>query len=480
MDWPSRHHRCRGRRKNTNTPPKDTEDDNPSEAASKAAVPRAGLYMLSEFPKQFVLSCHEEDAIMNLDRSLSDTDADWLQETPRDPAELRRLARELESFEDMDYMLPGHLEELLRQEGVDDQVVDSTVAVEKVWHDRALYLNHIYHIRRRKFLARPSRYSSLPPIHRNPLPAKDPPTPTPDPSLPPPSHDVDARRERRENRSRPWDMQDFPTIETPVKLSPKPVAVTRSTEVKVRPKEQEVQEKTRRELELFRTEVDRVRWEAERVEEIASLPSEFIQPRLVFISSKVARCYSMSKAIRRGDNSILYNVYDFDKCNFADILNTAKAQLEAYRSGCKAKSILFMCQGAQGCLYMFHKIVLTPQKMKKVQYQQIKEFWRSLGDLLTKVEPEDTAVHLLGGQLDNAQGKALLYEVQKAMLPSLATVGWVVEDTDEGRETVEQYFDFRKFILWRAKHDSSNSLDYTDITRSWSSLADEAEDMDHR
>ena len=74
----------------------------------------------------------------------------------------------------------------------------------------------------------------------------------------------------------------------------------------------------------------------------------------------------------------------------------------------------------------------------------------------------------------------LLYEIQKAILPNLVTVTWVNESADDGREAIENYFDFRKLMLWRAKHDSGNSLDYTDITRSWSSLADEADEMDTR
>ncbi|XP_076436117.1 uncharacterized protein LOC143275726 [Babylonia areolata] len=228
MDWPRRLRRQRSGhpRRSSSTPghhhrhnnnsnnneDEDTNNTTTTNTNNNTSVPKADLYMLSEFPKQFVLSAHEEDddaVVLNLDRSLSDTDADLLQEVPRDPAELRRLARELEAFEDMDYMLPGHLHELLRQEGVDEQVVDSTVALERVWHDRALYLNHVYHVRRRKFLARPSRYSSLPPInrhHHHHPPSSS--SSSHDPSLPPPSHDVDARRERRENRSRPWDVQD--------------------------------------------------------------------------------------------------------------------------------------------------------------------------------------------------------------------------------------------------------------------------------
>jgi hypothetical protein len=74
----------------------------------------------------------------------------------------------------------------------------------------------------------------------------------------------------------------------------------------------------------------------------------------------------------------------------------------------------------------------------------------------------------------------LLYEIQKATLPNLCNVTAVDENTDSGKATLEKYFDFRKFLMWRLEHDTSdlNTLDYSDITRSWSSLADDAGDMD--
>ncbi|XP_070177004.1 NMDA receptor synaptonuclear signaling and neuronal migration factor-like [Littorina saxatilis] len=186
----------------------------------------------------------------------------------------------------------------------------------------------------------------------------------------------------------------------------------------------------------------------------------------------------MNKAIRRGDNSIIYIVYDFDNCTFLDLLHICRQRLEQHRPGCKAASVLLMCTGAEGCIYMFRKIVLTPQKMRRVQYQDIKMFWRCLGELVSKASSEDSAIHLLGGSLNNTQGKTLLYETQKSLLPNLATVSWVEENTDHGRQVIDLYFDYRKFLLWRAKNDSTHLLDYTDITRSWSSLAEEAEDMD--
>ena len=47
-------------------------------------------------------------------------------------------------------------------------------------------------------------------------------------------------------------------------------------------------------------------------------------------------------------------------------------------------------------------------------------FWKSLGELMSKVEHEDTALHLLGGQLDNEQGKRVSYMLVTWL------VGWLV------------------------------------------------------
>ena len=156
MDWPKRQHRRPGRRsKNDKAGDNDEtlEGDDQARLRSKANIPKAHLHTLSEFPKQFILSSRREDeaaSTSDLRRSFSDTDAvDWLNEVTRDPEELQRLEREIESFTDMDYVLPSHLDQLLRQEGVDDKAVDTTVALGKVWHDRAAYLSYIYHIKRR-------------------------------------------------------------------------------------------------------------------------------------------------------------------------------------------------------------------------------------------------------------------------------------------------------------------------------------------
>lgn len=156
MDWPRRQHRRPGQR-NRNDRDNDNNGDETQEGGKdargrgKTLIPKTHLHTLSEFPKQFVLSSRREDGIPeDLHRSFSDSDAvDWLQDVTRDPEELQRLDREVQSFTDMDYVLPSHLDQLLRQEGVDEHVVDTTVALEKVWHDRAAYLNRIYHIKRR-------------------------------------------------------------------------------------------------------------------------------------------------------------------------------------------------------------------------------------------------------------------------------------------------------------------------------------------
>ena len=122
MDWPERYLRrptLSPRRKKTpqrqdndekSSDENNTEDKSPNDddGSGKAApVPRAGLHVLSDFPKQFVLSSRQEEgaiAILDLDRSLSENDAiHWVPRPSRDIcSELRKIAKEVESFEGKD------------------------------------------------------------------------------------------------------------------------------------------------------------------------------------------------------------------------------------------------------------------------------------------------------------------------------------------------------------------------------------------
>lgn len=123
-----------------------------SEKDDELKVPTAALHTLSIHPKQFVLSSHQDDVAMDLERCSPNGSTI----EPPDEAlpehrveEMKRAWEELQGFSDLDYMLPHHLDQLLRQEGVDDGVVDNTVAMGKLRHDRANYLNRLYHVKRR-------------------------------------------------------------------------------------------------------------------------------------------------------------------------------------------------------------------------------------------------------------------------------------------------------------------------------------------
>ncbi|XP_025113879.1 NMDA receptor synaptonuclear signaling and neuronal migration factor-like isoform X2 [Pomacea canaliculata] len=443
-----------------------------SEKDDELKVPTAALHTLSIHPKQFVLSSHQDDVAMDLERCSPNGSTI----EPPDEAlpehrveEMKRAWEELQGFSDLDYMLPHHLDQLLRQEGVDDGVVDNTVAMGKLRHDRANYLNRLYHVKRRKYLSRPSRFSkSLPPIHiaqprRSKSQEQEPERLTIDVT-------VEDRRERRKSRQRPWT-ESAASGHTRVANLPKIL----------QPSKEEQQNlldcKAKEEFSLFKSEVERLRWEAERQEEMLRYPTDFIQPRLVLISSKVPRCRSMSKAVRKGDANILYIIYDFETCSLQDLLDSVQSNLESCRPGCKAKSVCLISQGSHGCLYLLRGLVMTPQKLRRPAYEKVREFLKDLAFFISKVsEAHETTLHLLGGQLENEQGRQLIEEMQRAMLPNFINITAIDERSRAGRENIEQYFNFRKFLLWRTKVDSRPGLmDSSDVTRSWSSLAEDAE-----
>lgn len=152
MDW-----RCqlrtlqRLRQQKLHAEKRDEQNDTCESKGAKGRLPKAKLHTLSVNPKQFILSSNQVKALLELtDRSYSsDTEVDLQREQTNTFEELQQLEQEMQSFSDMDYVLPLHLGQLLRQEGVDEKAVDSTLAHGKVWHDRAAFLNHAYQIKRR-------------------------------------------------------------------------------------------------------------------------------------------------------------------------------------------------------------------------------------------------------------------------------------------------------------------------------------------
>ncbi|XP_059155787.1 uncharacterized protein LOC131940898 [Physella acuta] len=95
-------------------------------------------------------------------------------------------------------------------------------------------------------------------------------------------------------------------------------------------------------------------------------------PRLVLISSKVPRCQSMARAVIK-DGHVTCLVYDFDRWCFQDILDECQHRLENDFNGCKAQSVLLICKGGPGYLYMLRNFVLTPQKIGQPQYQCVRQ-----------------------------------------------------------------------------------------------------------
>ncbi|RUS87175.1 hypothetical protein EGW08_005015 [Elysia chlorotica] len=96
--------------------------------------------------------------------------------------------------------------------------------------------------------------------------------------------------------------------------------------------------------------------------------------------------------------------------------------------------------------------------------------------MISKLRPEHAALHLVGTEFESSeQGRKLKYELSRVMMPNKVKVTTTCDNTSQGQQQIELYFDYRKYLLWRSKALSSFDLtDVQEVTRSWSSIEEEA------
>ncbi|KAJ8300093.1 hypothetical protein KUTeg_021612 [Tegillarca granosa] len=141
-------------------------------------------------------------------------------------------------------------------------------------------------------------------------------------------HNVDARRQSRHLRTRPWqERPQSPINDTDMTSQREEKESHKSTDV----------------VTLYQTEIEKARWLSEQQLEKALVGTFFEPPRLVLVSSKIPKCQYIPKVLLEGEN-VLYIVYDFDTWSFIDITDAIQKKLESIKSGCKAKSICLLCQ----------------------------------------------------------------------------------------------------------------------------------------
>ncbi|KAM9394394.1 NMDA receptor synaptonuclear signaling and neuronal migration factor [Pholidichthys leucotaenia] len=203
-------------------------------------------------------------------------------------------------------------------------------------------------------------------------------------------------------------------------------------------------------------------WEEERETERAACEGDdFIPPKIMLISSKVPKAEYVPNIIRRDDPSIIPILYDHEHATFDDILEEIEKKLTAYRKGCKIWNMLIFCQGGPGHLYLLKNKVATFAKVEKEE--DMIQFWRRLGKLMSKLNPEPNLIHIMGCYvLGSANGEKLIQTLKRLMRPSAVEFKSPLELSAQGKEMIETYFDFRLFRLWKSRQ-HSKLLDYDDL-----------------
>ncbi|KAM5146695.1 NMDA receptor synaptonuclear signaling and neuronal migration factor [Mantella aurantiaca] len=209
-------------------------------------------------------------------------------------------------------------------------------------------------------------------------------------------------------------------------------------------------------------ECEDLNWEAEREMEIMSCEGEdFIPPKIMLISSKVPKAEYIPTIIRRDDSSIIPILYDHEHATFDDILEEIEKKLNVYRKGCKIREMLIFCQGGPGYLYLLKNKVATFAKVEKEE--DLIQFWRKLGRLMSKTNPEPNIIHIMGCYvLGNPNGEKLFQNIKNLMSPHRIDFKSPLELSAQGKQLIESYFDFRLYRLWKTRQ-HSKLLDYDDI-----------------
>uniref|UniRef100_A0A8C5HRC2 NMDA receptor synaptonuclear signaling and neuronal migration factor-like n=1 Tax=Gouania willdenowi TaxID=441366 RepID=A0A8C5HRC2_GOUWI len=203
-------------------------------------------------------------------------------------------------------------------------------------------------------------------------------------------------------------------------------------------------------------------WEQEKeMERVACEGDDFIPPKIMLVSSKVPKAEYVPNIIRRNDPSIIPILYDHEHATFDDILEEIEKKLAAYRKGCKIWNMLIFCQGGPGHLYLLKNKVATFAKVEKED--DLSQFWRRLGRLMSKLNPEPNLIHIMGCYvLGSANGEKLIQTLKRLMRPTAVEFKSPLELSAQGKEMIEMYFDFRLYRLWKSRQ-HSKLLDYDDL-----------------
>ncbi|XP_078606126.1 uncharacterized protein LOC144878886 [Branchiostoma floridae x Branchiostoma japonicum] len=245
------------------------------------------------------------------------------------------------------------------------------------------------------------------------------------------------RKERREHREQPW------TEDTP--------------------QHEDLQWKIGNELQLnidgYQDDIVSLRWKGEQLEEKAALAAHgfLTPPRVVLVSSTVPKAKFLPLTVKE-DPSVLVVSYDHQSDSFEKILSAIQSKLTSYCPGCKAKSLLMYMQGGPAHLYLKKNKVTTVAKLKKGGHGDMVCFWKALGNMMSKLEPDSTVIHIMGCNVmgyPKYVGIDLFECLQEMMKPSIVRFEAPLEMSIEGNAVINSYFDTNKYKLWKSQRYSN-------------------------
>ncbi|XP_066294121.1 NMDA receptor synaptonuclear signaling and neuronal migration factor-like [Branchiostoma lanceolatum] len=135
-----------------------------------------------------------------------------------------------------------------------------------------------------------------------------------------------------------------------------------------------------------------------------------------------------------------------------------QSKLTSYCPGCKAKSVLLYIKGGPAHLYLKKNKVTTVAKLKKEGAEDMVWFWKTLGGLMSKLEPDTTVIHIMGCNVmgyPKYVGIDLFEYLQELMKPSVVRFEAPLELSITGYAVIESYFDANRYKLWKT-HKYSN------------------------
>ncbi|XP_036367938.1 uncharacterized protein LOC118767452 [Octopus sinensis] len=195
-------------------------------------------------------------------------------------------------------------------------------------------------------------------------------------------------------------------------------------------------------LSQYQDEIDYTRWISEQHLERIHRSLDHKPSRLVIISSKISQKQFLIDALLPNTFDL---IYDYDNFSTTDLIDAIQRKLD----GKKVECLLMMCKGGPGYIYLLKNHVVTPQKLKTSDCQALIWFWKSLEQVISKLEEESAAIHILVPRLtDIQQGCTLEQNLQQVLEPFRIHVEAISFSNSQGLKILSMYFNINSLLPW--------------------------------